>query len=152
MRYRACSGGPSGAPALMISNISSIVLHSSTSYHFWGRVLLSSTPRVLLDSLRSSPGTLGCRPGTRNQCCPWSIHLPVFYQVCSTYSPSHHRILRSRDRVADRPRLEVVKPVFCPLPNPGDVDQEVGVGRHLLQPRQVVDEYFLVHLSLQCQL
>src|SRR5690554_4549145 len=80
------------------------------------------------------------------------LRIPVFYQVCSTYSPSHHRILRSRDRVADRPRLEMVKPIFCPLPNPGDVDQEVGVGRHLLQPRQVVDEYFLVHLSLQCQL
>src|SRR5690554_4397594 len=43
------------------------------------RILPSSIPRVLLGSLRSSPGTLGCRPGTRNQCCPWSIHLPVFY-------------------------------------------------------------------------
>src|SRR5690554_1117884 len=58
--------------------------------------------------------------------------LSLLYQVCSTYSPSHHRILRSRDGVADRPRLEVVKPIFCPLPNPGDVDQEVGVGCHLL--------------------
>ena len=43
------------------------------------RILPSSIPRVLLGSLRSSPGTLGCRPGTRNQCCSWSIHLPVFY-------------------------------------------------------------------------
>src|SRR5690606_14479168 len=45
------------------------------------RILPSSIPRVLLGSLRSSPVTLGCRPGTRNQCCPWSIHPPVFYHL-----------------------------------------------------------------------
>src|SRR5690554_4363351 len=47
------------------------------------RILPSSIPRVLLGSLRSSQGTLGCRPGTRIQCCPLSIHLPVFYQGIS---------------------------------------------------------------------